>query len=163
MIMKLDELDKQILRLLAQNGRLPSSEIARTVEASERTVTNRVNSLIESGVISIIGVINEEQFGYEVTADIYCQVDTTRQEEIAQAIAALPEVRYAAISFGEYDVVGQLVSHSPATLHQFIAQKLAKIPGVQRVTTVIIPVILKDIQEWLPPELIASSREDNAN
>ena len=99
MIMKLDELDKQILRLLAQNGRLPSSEIARTVEASERTVTNRVNSLIESGVISIIGVINEEQFGYEVTADIHCQVDTTRQEEIAQAIAAADA---SFLSFGEF-------------------------------------------------------------
>jgi DNA-binding Lrp family transcriptional regulator len=151
--MKVDALDKQILRLLAQNGRLPSSEIARTVAASERTVTNRVNSLIESGIISIIGVINEELFGYDVTADIYCQVETARQEEVAQAIAALPEVRYAAISFGEYDVVGQVVSQSPTALHQFIAQKLAKIPGVQRVTTVVIPVILKDIQEWLPPEL----------
>lgn len=154
----LNELDKQILRLLAQNGRLPSSEIARTVGASERTVTNRVNSLIESGVITIIGVINEEPFGYDVTADIYCQVETTRQEEIAQAIAALPEVRYAAISFGEYDVVGQVVSQTPATLHQFIAQKLAKIPGVQRITTVIIPVILKDIQEWLPPEILPNQQ-----
>lgn len=157
----MDELDKQILRLLAQNGRLPSSEIARTVGASERTITNRVNNLIDSGVISIIGVINEAPFGYDITADIYCQVETTRQEEIAQAIAALPEVRYAAISFGEYDVVGQVVSQTPATLHQFIAQKLAKIPGVQRVTTVIIPVILKDIQEWLPPELVAKPNRNS--
>lgn len=150
---KIDDLDRQLLALLAQNGRISSAELARNVGAGERTVANRVNNLIESGVINIIGVINEAYFGYEVTADIFCQVDGANLEEIARKIADLPETRYVSISFGEHNVSVQVVSKSPTALYDFVYGKLSKIPGINKVTTVIIPTILKDIEEWLPPEL----------
>ncbi|MCP4420725.1 MAG: Lrp/AsnC family transcriptional regulator, partial [Chloroflexi bacterium] len=139
--------------MLAKDGRMSSAELARHVEAGERTVANRVNNLIESGVVSIIGVINEEYFGYEVTADIFCQVETAELEEIAHKIAALPETRYVGVSFGEHDISVQVVSKSSATLYQFVSKKLSKIPGINKVTTIIIPTIIKDIEEWMPPEL----------
>ncbi len=151
--MKLDNLDKRILALLAKDGRMPSAEIARAVGAGDRTVANRVNHLIEAGVVSVIGVINEEFFGYEITADIFCQVHTAELEEIAAKIAELPETRYVAASFGEHDISLQVVSKSPAELYRFIAKKLSKIPGINKVTTIIIPTVLKDIQDWMPPEL----------
>lgn len=158
--MKIDDLDKQILALLAKDGRMSSAELARHVEAGERTVANRVNSLIESGVVSIIGVINEEYFGYEVTADIFCQVDTANLEEIAHEIAALPEARYVAVSLGEHDISVQIVSKSLTDLYQFVSKKLSRISGVNKVTTIIIPAIIKDIQDWMPPGLNTAGEEN---
>lgn len=159
--MKIDELNRRILALLAKDGRMSSAEMARIVGAGERTVTNRVNSLIESGVVSIIGVINQEYFGYEVTADIFCEVNTAQLEEIAHQIAALPETRYVGVSFGEHNISVQVVSKSPMTLYEFMTQKLAKIPGINKVTTVIIPTIIKDIEEWMPPELNMINEQDS--
>lgn len=159
--MKIDELNKRILALLAKDGRMSNAEMARIVGAGERTVNNRVKSLIESGVVSIIGVINQEYFGYEVTADIFCEVNTADLEEIAHQIAALPDTRYVGVSFGEHNISVQVVSKSPITLYEFVTQKLAKIPGINKVTTVIIPTIIKDIEEWIPPELNMINQQDS--
>ena len=81
--MKFDDLDRKILALLAKDGRMSNAEIARLVSAGERTVTNRVKSLIENEVVNIIGVINGEAFGYGVTADIMCEAEASRIEEVA--------------------------------------------------------------------------------
>ena len=155
MQIKIDELDKKILALLAKNGRMSNAEIARMVGAGERTVNNRVNNLIDSGVVHIIGVINAKAFGYKVMADVLCEVEAARIEAVAHEIALLPETRYVAISFGEHNVSAQVESKSTQDLYRFVAQKLSKISGIQKVTTVIIPEIIKDIEDWVPVELLA--------
>lgn len=151
--MKIDELDKKILALLAKDGRMSNAEIARVVGAGERTVNNRVKNLIDSEVVHIIGVINAKVFGYKVTADVLCEVDAARIETIAHEIASLPETRYVAISFGEHNVSAQIESKSTQELYHFVAQKLSKISGIQKITTIIIPEIIKDIEDWVPVEL----------
>lgn len=154
----MDELDKKILALLAKDGRMSNAEIARKVEAGERTVHNRVKNLIDAGIVNIIGVINGVAFGYEVTADILCVVEASRLKEIAHEIAALPETRYVAISFGDHNVAAQVEAKSTQDLYHFVAQKLSKIPGIHKVRTVIIPEIIKDIEEWVPIELMTDGR-----
>lgn len=160
--MKIDELDKKLLILLAKEGRMTSAEMAKIVGAHERTVVNRVNNLIRSAIVSIIGVINHEHFGYRVTADIFCEVEVGNLDEISRKIAEFPEVRYVAIAFGERDISVQVVSKSTAELYEFVSNKLARLPGIKRTNTVIVPKVIKDIHEWLPPEfnLIADSIMD---
>lgn len=150
--MKIDELDKSLLALLAKNGRISAAEMARLVDANERTVANRVNSLIEHGYISIIGVIHGKPFGYTVMADIFCKVEVTNLDEVARKIAEYPEVRYVAISFGDQDISVQVMARTTEELYRFVSEKLARLPGIERTNTVIVPRVVKDIHEWLPPD-----------
>jgi Lrp/AsnC family transcriptional regulator for asnA, asnC and gidA len=154
----MDDLDKQLLSLLTKDGRMPSARLARIVGASERTVANRVNRLIRSGAISIIGVVNHEFFGYEVMADILCEAEPRSLDEIAAQVAEFPEVSYVAVSFGDRDISLQAVAKSTAQLYEFVTGKLARVPGIERTRTVIVPKVVKDFHEWLPEEITSVAR-----
>jgi DNA-binding Lrp family transcriptional regulator len=152
--MKIDELDLQLLGLLSHNGRISSAEMARVTGASERTVANRVTNLIESGIISIKGIVNRNFFGYEVVADIFCQVEAADLEEVAKEISTFPEVSYVAIAFGELDISVQVYAKSTKEVQEFVVKKLLKVHGVVRTTTVIVPTVITDIYDWRPLEII---------
>jgi Lrp/AsnC family transcriptional regulator for asnA, asnC and gidA len=151
--MKLDNLDKEILALLSIDVRMSNAQLARAVGAGERTVLNRVNKLISNGVVSTRGLINSEHFGYHVIADIFCEVETVKIVEIAKEIAEFSEVSYVAISFGNQDISVQVITKSTDELFDFVKDKISQIPGVIKTNTVIVPVVIKDFNEWLPPEL----------
>jgi DNA-binding Lrp family transcriptional regulator len=152
--MKMDELDKRILQLLVKDGRMTSAEIARIVDAPERTVSYRINTLLQKGVLSIVGHINRRFFGYDVMGDIFCNIEGADLEEVARQIARFPEVSYVTISFGSRDISLQVFSKSNNELYEFVTKKLLKIPGVTNTTTVIVPHVVKDVFEWFPPELL---------
>jgi hypothetical protein len=48
------------------------------------------------------------------------------------------------------------VTKSTGELHKFVTEKLARVPGVERTSTVVVPTVIKDIHEWLPEELGAA-------
>lgn len=151
--MKFDDLDRQLLSLLAQDGRMTSAEMARIVGENERKVAYRVNSLLQSGAISIYGIINPEMFGYEVIADIYCQVELDKLDEVAKGIAEFPEVRWVQAAFGDYDIAFQILMKSSSELYNFVSTKLARVSGIIKTTTTITATLFKDIHEWIPPEV----------
>jgi DNA-binding Lrp family transcriptional regulator len=151
--MKLDDLDKKILALLSIDVRMSSAQLARAVSAGERTVSNRVHKLISNGVISTNGLIKSKFFGYQVIADIFCEVETAKIEEIAKKVAEFHEVSYVAISFGNQDISVQVITKSTTELFDFVKDKISKIPGVIKTNTVIVPIVIKDFEDWIPQEL----------
>lgn len=159
--MKIDNLDRQLLSLMAQDGRMTSAEMARVVGANERKVAYRVNSLLQSGAISVFGIINPEFFGYEVIADIYCKVELAKLDEVARKIAEFPEVRFVQAVFGDHDVSFQVLKKSSAELYNFVSTKLAGVQGIINTTTTILPTVFKELHEWLPPEVQEEDEETN--
>ena len=151
--MKIDNLDYQLLSLMAQNGRMTSAEMARVVGENERKVAYRVNSLLQSGAIQIVGYINPEFFGYEVVADIYCQVELDKLDEVAKKIAEFPEVRWVQATFGDHDIAFQVLKKNATELYSFVSTKLARVPGIIKTTTTISATLFKDIHQWIPPEV----------
>ncbi len=144
-------LDRQIICLLQRNGRVSSAEISRQLGASERTVRNRINRLVERGAIMPTVVVNHQYFGYRTAVDIFCEVDLNRMEEVGQALSQLPEVNYIAYSTGDQDISIQALLKSSDAVYEF-TQRLANIPGIRRTKTVLVPRILKNTYEWIPPE-----------
>ena len=157
--MKIDELDRKILRLLAGDGRMPSAEISRLVGAPERTVSYRIKTLVQKDAISIVGIINHNYFGYDVIGDVFCRVENADLEEVAINLAGFPEVSYLTISFGDNDISLQVLCKSNAELLEFVSKKLLKVPGIAKTTTVIVPNIIKDSYQWVPPELLDPEEE----
>lgn len=149
----IDELDREILSLIARDSRMSGAEIARQIGANERTVVHRINNLIERRAVAFIANINHELFGYTVLADIFCEVEGKRAEEIAEQIAEFPEIRYVGISFGEKDLTLQAVTKTTQELYELVSKRIEGVPGVVRTTTVIVPKVVKDVHAWLPMEL----------
>lgn len=152
---KPDSFDWKIIALLNEDGRMPSAEIARRLgNVSARTVTNRINSLNEHGIINIRAVVNPQLVGYGVLADVFLEVEPGRVREVAQQAAEYPESSYVACATGESDVSISLRARSIEELFDFVTEKLGKIPGVRRTRTYLLPLKIKDLDTWLPPDAL---------
>jgi Lrp/AsnC family transcriptional regulator for asnA, asnC and gidA len=152
---KPDSFDWKIIALLNEDGRMPSAEIARKLgTASARTVTNRINALTKHGIINIRAVVNPQSVGYGVMADVYVEVEPGRVREVAQQAAKFPQVSYLACATGESDVSISLRAQSIEELFDFLTEELGKIPGVRRTRSYLLPLKLKDMDTWLPPNVL---------
>jgi Lrp/AsnC family transcriptional regulator for asnA, asnC and gidA len=145
------KLDRRIIYLLQRNGRATSAEISRQLGVPERTVRNRIKRMVERGAIVPTVVVNHQHFGYQTAMDIFCEVDLNKMEEVGRALSQLPEVNYIAYSTGDQDISVQALLQSSDAVYEFI-QRLANIPGVRRTKSVLVPRILKNTYEWIPPE-----------
>jgi Lrp/AsnC family transcriptional regulator for asnA, asnC and gidA len=160
---KPDKFDWKIITLLNEDGRMPSAEIARKLgNVSARTVTNRINTLIEHGIINIRAVVNPEKVGYGVMADVFIEVEPGRVREVAYQAAEFPQSSYVACATGESDVSISLRVRSIEELFDFVTEKLGKIPGVRRTQSYLLPLKIKDLDTWLPPSVLDSVGNDGS-
>ena len=156
-----DQTDWQIMKLLNEDGRMPSTEIAeRLGDISARTVNNRIRLLTKAKVISVRAVIDPEKVGYGVLADVYIEVETGQVREVAYKIADFPEVSYVACVAGAVDVSVSARARTITELYDFVEGRLGKIPGVRRTQTYILPLKIKDLDTWLPPSATEMRKSD---
>lgn len=148
---KYTALDRAIIHQLNQDARLSSAEIARSLNVAERTVRYRISRLIAENIIKPVAVVNRKAFGYDLVVDIFCEIEITQQEEILQAILAMPEVSYVAYATGDQDLSFQALFRDTTEMHEFITNRIHPIPGVRRTRTVLVPRIVRDSYQWLPP------------
>ena len=142
------DVDLDIIRLLQEDGRRPTTEIARTLGLAEATVRRRLDRLIRDEVIQIVAVADGEKLGLPVHVLIGLQVELSRAEEIGAALAQLDEVRWLGATTGPQEFMLEAYFHSAAHFHQFLVQKLAKIPGVLRSQTSTVLSLQKNIYRW---------------
>ncbi|MCL5941924.1 MAG: Lrp/AsnC family transcriptional regulator [Actinobacteria bacterium] len=150
---RLDDIDRRIISLLLEDGRMPSAEIARRIgHVSERTVRYRIDRLVNNGVIQVSAVVNPRALGLAVTADVFIEVVPGRLRSVAQSLAQLPQVSYVAYSTGERDLSIQVYARDNAELHTFVSEVIGNIPGVARTSTMLVPWKVKDVHQWHVPE-----------
>ena len=149
---KLDRIDAAIVELLMEDGRMSCAEVARRIGAvSERAVRYRIDRLVQRGVIHISAIPRPQALGYGVVADVWLEVEPSQIMEVAQRMATYDCVSYVACSTGEHDVSIQVVARDNAELYDFVTSVLGHVPGVRKTTTLLVPVIVKDIYDWHSP------------
>ena len=160
----LDSTDRNIIALLNKDGRMSSAEIARRLgNISARTVSHRIEWLIEHGIITIKALVDPAAVGYGVLADVFIEVEPGHVREVADIVAAFPQVSYVACATGECDVSISVRVRNNEELFDFVTEQLGKIPGVRRTQTHLLPMKLKDIDDWLPDSISAGlTGEDDA-
>ncbi len=159
-----DRFDWKIIVLLNKDGRMTSAEIARKLgNISARTITNRINALTDHGIINVRAVVNPEKVGYGVLADVVVEVEPGRVREVAQQAAEFPQSSYVACATGDSDVSISLRVRSIEELFDFVTEKLGTIPGVRRTQSYLLPLKLKDLDTWLPPNILDANETDEDN
>lgn len=149
---KIDPLDREIVALLQEDGRMPSAEIARRIgNITERIARTRINRLVADGVIKVSAIARPEAVGYPVIADVWLQVEPGQVKALAHQLAAYNEIIYIGCSTGEHDISMQVCARDNVSLYRFVTETIANLPGVKKTTTVIIPLIIKDVQDWRIP------------
>ena len=149
---KYDNLDKAIIHYLHRDARKPSAVIARELNESPRTIHNRIQRMVDQGIVQLVAVINPASFGYHLVVDIYCELETGYLDQALEHILNMPNVTYVAISTGDQDISLQAIFKDSEEMQAFITHRLHQVPGMHRTRTVLLPRILKDTYQWLPPE-----------
>jgi Lrp/AsnC family transcriptional regulator for asnA, asnC and gidA len=145
-------LDRQIVDLLMEDGRMPCAKIARRIGlVSERTVRYRLGRMIAAGLLHVGAIPNPRALGYGVTADVFLQVDAASILDVARRLTEYECVSYVGCSMGETDISTQVVGRDNAEVYAFVTEVIANIPGVRKTSTVIVPVVLKDVYQWRIP------------
>lgn len=131
----MDELDIKIINELQRDGRMPFTDIAKTLNVSEGTVRNRVARLIDEQVIHIVGMLDPTHVGFEAPAMIGVTVQPAMLERVAETIASFPEVSYLIMVSGEFDLFVEVFCRDRDDLAAFLNQKLHQVNGVVRTQT----------------------------
>lgn len=148
----LDELDYKIIQELHREARIPAAEIARKTGANERTVRKRIDRLVQDGVVRLTAILEPEAFGYHVTADIFLETDPKQETEILERLMAMPEVTYIALGQESTEISIEARFKDNGALREFLGHTLSSIPGVSVIRYAIVPRILRNIDEWMPPK-----------
>ena len=147
-----DDIDRRIVDLLIEDGRMPCAEIARRLGAiSERVVRYRLDRMLAAGLVHVGAIPNPRALGYSVTADVFIQVDAASILDVARRLTEFECVSYVGCSMGETDISTQVVGRDNAEVYAFVTEVIANIPGVRKTSTVIVPVVLKDVYQWRIP------------
>ena len=138
----MDDIDRKILAELQEDGRLTITELADRVRLTPAPCHRRLRELERNGVITgYRAVLDPAAVGLGFEALVNVTMDREDAGTIAAfeaALAAVPQIRHAERLFGDPDYLLRVVAidlNDYATLRD---QKLATLPGVQRITSTIV-------------------------
>jgi len=128
----LDDTDKRIIAELQRDGRIAYADLAPKVELSPAATRQRVQRLLDNGVVNVVGVTDPLALGYPVMAMLGIQVDGD-VVRIADEVAAIEGVIYVVLSSGSFDLLVEVIAEDTGSLLGAINDRLKAIDGVRRV------------------------------
>lgn len=149
---ELDALDRQILRLLRDDGRRPNAEIARAVGVSEPTARKRIERLQENGVLRIIGLLDPAATGFPVYAMMLIEVEPHRIQEVGAELATMDRVANVSYITGRAQIWCEAMLPDSETFHTFLREDLTAVSGIVRTEAFQVLAIDKFNYMWELPE-----------
>lgn len=135
---QLDKLDEQILRLIADNARIPFLEVARACNVSGAAIHQRIQKLTNLGILKGSEfIIDPEKVGYETCAYIGLFLrDPEQFDSVTEALKCIPEVVEGHYTTGQYDMFIKIYARNNHHLLNIIHDKLQPL-GLARSETII--------------------------
>jgi Lrp/AsnC family transcriptional regulator for asnA, asnC and gidA len=139
----LDMLDLSILSHLHSNSRKSFSDIARGLDVAVNTVRNRVNKMVDNGIITFITRIVPEKIGLQAYANILIAAESDKIDSITEELLTYPEVSFISLIIGQFDILLDVMCYDNQHLKNLIMERIRKIPGVKRTETLIMIKVLR--------------------
>ena len=135
---RLDKLDKQILRLIAGDARIPFLEVARACNVSGAAIHQRIQKLTQCGILKGSQfVIDPEKIGYETCAYIGLNLKNPENFDlVVEELKKIPEVVECHYTTGDFDMFIKIYALNNHHLLNIIHAKLQPL-GLSRSETII--------------------------
>ncbi|WP_328719132.1 Lrp/AsnC family transcriptional regulator [Streptomyces sp. NBC_00247] len=125
-----DAVSLAIIEQLQEDGRRPYGAIGKTVGLSEAAVRQRVQRLLDQGVMRIAAVTDPLAVGFRRRAMVGVRV-AGDVEPVAEALTAMDECAYVAMTAGSFDLMVEIVCEDDDHLLETIGTRIRTIPGVR--------------------------------
>jgi len=148
-VLALDATDLKILEALQQDAKQTYAAIGKRLGIAHSTVYDRIKEMERHGVIKkYTAVIDAEKAGAKgITAIMTVYTDPKESEKVAEKLCKAPQVLEVYTSLSEeLLIMAKVVEESQESLHAFIANSVAPLPGVLRIRTSIVTKKFKETQ-----------------
>ena len=124
---RIDDVDRQILAILTDDGRASFADIARRTQYSASAIRARVHQLIERGVVRISTVVAPGMVGLQHMCGFGVRVS---EPDVVDQIGVIPSVSYLSRTMSRWDAIGTVLAGSQA---EVVAQldRVRSVPGVE--------------------------------
>lgn len=140
---QLDDLDRQLIEVLARDARVSNRKIAVDLGVTEGTVRGRIKRLQQDGLISFTAITSFGLADSARMAFIGVQAEVSDVREVARQIADLAQVNAVMLTMGRFNILAICLFNSLDHLHEVASDKILAIPGVHHVETSIAVKTLK--------------------
>jgi Lrp/AsnC family transcriptional regulator for asnA, asnC and gidA len=143
----LDDVSKAIIEQLQEDGRRAYATIGKAVGLSEAAVRQRVQRLLDAGVMQIVAVTDPLQVGFprQAMIGIRCEGDV---ELVASKIADMPEVDYVVITAGGFDLMVEVVCENDDHLLELVSKRIRAVPSVRSTESFVYLKLQKQLYNW---------------
>ena len=136
---EIDALDEKILKLITKNARIPFLEVARECGVSGAAIHQRVQRLLNIGVVSGSEfIVNPQKLGYTTCAYMGIHLDKAKyHRQVVEALRNIPEIVECHYTTGQYAIFVKIQTKTNKHLKQIIDDELQEIEGIARTETFI--------------------------
>jgi Lrp/AsnC family transcriptional regulator for asnA, asnC and gidA len=143
----LDGVAKRIIEQLQEDGRRPYSAIGKAVGLSEAAVRQRVQRLLDAGVMQIVAVTDPLTVGFHRQAMVGVNVSGD-VEPVAERLAGMEEVAYVVLTAGSFDLLVEVVCEDDDHLLEIVNKRIRAIPGVRATESFVYLKLRKQTYTW---------------
>ena len=147
MIVKFDEIDKKILNILQENGRITNADLAAKVGLSPPPMLERVKKLEKNGVITkYVALLDPKKINKSTI--IFVSITLARHrlksiDQVKEEFNSFPEILECYSVTGEEDYLLKVAVKDVEEYENFMLHKLAKIPAISRIKSFVVLSTLK--------------------
>ena len=144
---RLDASAKRIIELLQVDGRLSYAALAKEVGLSEAAVRQRVQRLLDQGVMQIVAVTDPLQVGFRRQAMIGIRTSGDLVA-VGEAVAAIPEVAYVVTTAGSFDLLCEVVCEDDDHLLEVLTNRIRSMESIVSTETFVYLKLTKQHYDW---------------
>ncbi len=142
-----DAVSLAIIEQLQEDGRRPYAAIGKAVGLSEAAVRQRVQKLLDQGVMQIVAVTDPLTVGFRRQAMLGVNVEGD-VDPVADALAAMPECEYVVLTAGSFDLIVEVVCEDDDHLLDVINKRIRTLPGVRSTESFVYLKLKKQTYMW---------------
>lgn len=143
----IDAVSLAIIEQLQEDGRRPYAAIGKAVGLSEAAVRQRVQKLLDQGVMQIVAVTDPLTVGLRRQAMVGINVEGDL-DPVADALTAMDEVEYVVVTAGSFDLLIEIVCEDDDHLLDTINKRIRTLPGVRSTESFVYLKLRKQTYTW---------------
>lgn len=143
---QIDETDRAIIEELQRDGRVPYTRLGAAVGLSEAAARQRVQRLIDAGVMQVVAVTNPLAHGKRRMAMIGVRTEGPT-DDIAKTLQAMTDIDYLVVSAGSFDLMAEVVVADDGELLD-LTNRIRNVKGVRSTETFIYLDLVKQTFTW---------------
>jgi Lrp/AsnC family transcriptional regulator for asnA, asnC and gidA len=144
---ELDSTDKAIINELQVDGRLAYAQLAPRVGLSEAATRQRVNKLLDRGVMEIVAVTDPTRLGLRHQSLVGVNVDA-HVRNVAADLAKIDDIDYVVVTAGRYDIIAEVFTADATEFLRVVNDQIRPITGIRSLEILTYLDLVKQTYNW---------------